>query len=155
MFKKIVVGMDGSERANHAFEVAADLARANQAGVTIAHVKEESVGRGGPIHTNDAEIVSALTEKAERLTESGIEAQVEVASMLLSSAGSRIANIAAETGADLIVVGTRGHSGVTGTLLGSVAHKLLSVAHVPVLVIPDPTQEPIEDEAENSAAAAR
>jgi nucleotide-binding universal stress UspA family protein len=49
-----------------------------------------------------------------------------------------IAEIAAEQGADLIVVGTRGHSGVPGILLGSVTQRLLHLAHQPALAIPPP-----------------
>ena len=155
MFKKIVVGMDGSERADHAFEVAADLARASEAGVTIAHVDEETIGKGGGhIRADEPERIAALKEKAASLEESGVEADVRVSSMLVGGAGSRIASIATEVGADLIVVGTRGHGGMTGAMVGSAAHKLLSVSHVPVLVVPDPAQEPVKADAEDSAATA-
>jgi len=155
MFKKIVVGMDGSDRADHAFEVAVELAQASEAGITIAHIDEETIGKGGGhIRADEPERIAALKEKAARLTDSGTEADVQVASTLAGSPGSRIASIATEVGADLIVVGTHGHSAMAGALLGSVAHKLLSVAHVPVLVVPDPAQEPVKVEAESSAAAA-
>ncbi len=155
MFKKIVVGMDGSERADHAFEVAADLARASEASVTIAHVDEETIGKGGGhIRADEPERIAALKEKAARLAESGVDADVKVSSMLVGGAGSRIASIATEVGADLIVVGTRGHGAMTGAMVGSASHKLLSVSHVPVLVVPDADQEPVKAEAEGTAAAA-
>jgi nucleotide-binding universal stress UspA family protein len=37
--------------------------------------------------------------------------------------------------ADLIVVGSRGHGRLTGLLLGSVAQKVISLAHCPVVVV--------------------
>ncbi|MDQ2675445.1 MAG: universal stress protein [Actinomycetota bacterium] len=155
MFKKIVVGMDGSDRADHAFDTAVELARASGASVTIAHIDEQTIGKGGGhIRVDEPEIAAALKEKTARLAESGVDADLRVSRLVLSSAGAMIAGIASQVEADLIVVGTRGHSGMAGTLLGSVAHKLLGVAHVPVLVIPDPAQQPVQLEAESSAANA-
>ena len=154
MFKKIVVGMDGSERADHAFDVALELARVDEASLTIAHVDEETIGKGGGhIRADEPEIIAAMKAKAASLTESGTKADVKVASTLAGSTGSRIARIATEVGGDVIVVGSHGHGAVAGALLGSVAHKLLSVAHVPVVVVPDPAKEPVK-EAEGTAAAA-
>ena len=155
MFKKIVVGMDGSDRSGHALEVAADLARVNDASITIAHIDEGTIGKGGGhVRADEPEQIAALKERAARLSESGTEADVRIESTLAGYPGSRIASIAAEVEADLIVVGTRGHGAVAGAVLGSVAHKLLSVAHVPVLVVPDPAQEPVKAEAGGSAAMA-
>ena len=155
MFRKIVVGMDGSERAEHALEVALELARANEASLTIAHVDEETIGKGGGhLRVDEPERIAELKARAERMAESGIAAEVKVASTLAGSTGSRIASIATEVGGDLIVVGSHGHGAVAGALLGSVAHKLLSVSHVPVLVVPDAAKEPVKAEAEGSATAA-
>ena len=47
-----------------------------------------------------------------------------------------IADVAHESDADLIVVGTRGHGRVAGMLLGSVTQRLLHVAPCPVLAVP-------------------
>jgi hypothetical protein len=47
-----------------------------------------------------------------------------------------IADVAREVGADLIVIGTRGHTPIAGLSLGSVTLRLLHVAPCPVLAVP-------------------
>ena len=54
----------------------------------------------------------------------------------MSGAAHTIAEEAKEAGADLIVVGTRGHTALAGLLLGSVTQRLLHIAPCPVLAVP-------------------
>jgi nucleotide-binding universal stress UspA family protein len=56
--------------------------------------------------------------------------------VMLGGPAHAIEEIAAEAGADLIVVGMRGHSALAGLLVGSVTQRLLHVARRPVLVVP-------------------
>jgi len=53
------------------------------------------------------------------------------------SAASQIAQLADDVRADLVVVGTQGHTGITRLLLGSVAHGVVSLAPCTVLVVRD------------------
>ena len=139
MFKTIVLALDGSEGSKRAIPLAIELAQRDSAKVVIVHVDERIVGKGGgDIHADEAEIQAAVRKQAEELSSQGIEASVEMRDVMVGGPAHPIAEIAADAGADLIVVGTRGHSGVSGVLLGSVTQRLLHLAHQPVLAVPPP-----------------
>ena len=61
---------------------------------------------------------------------------LRIATGAAPGAAHMIADIARELGADVIVVGTRGHTAIGGLLLGSVTQRLLHIATCPVLAIP-------------------
>lgn len=137
MFKTIVVGLDGSDGAKHAVPFAVELARRDDAKIVIAHIEEDIVGKGGgPIVANEDEIQAEIDRQAKELSSQGVDARVEKTAVYLGGPAPAIMKIADEADADLIVVGTRGHSGIAGVLLGSVAQRLLHLAHQPVLVVP-------------------
>jgi nucleotide-binding universal stress UspA family protein len=105
----------------------------------IVHVDERIVGKGGgDIHADEAQVQDEVRKMAEDLSGQGIETSVEMRDVMVGGPAHPIADVANEAGADLIVVGTRGHSGVPGVLLGSVTQRLLHLAHQPVLAIPPP-----------------
>ena len=68
----------------------------------------------------------------ERLAAAALAAELHV---LVGEAASTISSFADSQGCSLILIGTRGHSGLAGTLLGSVATKLVHLAKVPVLLL--------------------
>jgi nucleotide-binding universal stress UspA family protein len=55
--------------------------------------------------------------------------------VLVGEAASTITGFADSHGCSQILIGTRGHSGLAGTLLGSVAMKVVHRATVPVLLV--------------------
>ncbi|HEX6584268.1 MAG TPA: universal stress protein [Thermoleophilaceae bacterium] len=137
MFKTIVLALDGSEESRQALPLAAELARQDGARIVIAHVQEDVVGKGGgPIVATEDEIQAEIRKQGEELSAEGIETSVEMREIMLGGPAHAIVEIADGAGADLIVVGTRGHSPVAGLLLGSVTQRLLHIARCPVLVAP-------------------
>ncbi len=71
-------------------------------------------------------------EAAFRLAASGVQARADVAG---GDPAESIIDIASDRGAGLIVLGTRGHGGIAGLLLGSVARNVLLHAHCSVMVV--------------------
>ena len=140
MFDTIVLALDGSEGSRRAIPWAVELARRDGARLVIAHVEEDVIGKGGgPIHATEDEIQAEIRRQADELAAQGIDTSVEMRSVMLGGPAHAIADVADAAGADLIVVGTRGHSPVAGLLLGGVTARLLHVARQPVLVVPGRT----------------
>lgn len=76
--------------------------------------------------------MAALAAVHAQLAAAGITAEQHV---LVGDAAETITSFAASHGCTQIVIGTHGHSGLAGTLLGSVAMKVVHRAKVPVLLI--------------------
>jgi nucleotide-binding universal stress UspA family protein len=83
-------------------------------------------------------------EAAARLREAG---RVVDAEMRAGDAAGEIIALAEQQGADLIVLGSRGRTGLTRVLLGSVARNVLSGSTASVLIVRDGLEEPAEVEA--------
>ncbi len=137
MFSKIILALDGSESSDRAIPVAQELALRDSAPLIVVHVNELLVGRAaGPVHANEDELVAKVRKQVEELQSAGVDATLETATVMLGGPAQVVAKVARDRGADLIVVGTRGHAPIAGLVLGSVTQRLLHIAHCPVLVIP-------------------
>ncbi|HTP21307.1 MAG TPA: universal stress protein [Solirubrobacteraceae bacterium] len=139
MFKTIVWANDGSEAAENALPLVRELAKEGSATVTIVHVVErvEGIGAVGiPHRADEGEVQAHLRKLAEQLTGEGIKASLEVKGDVGTRPAHAVADVARTTSADLIVMGTRGHSAIGGLIIGSVTTRLLHIAPCPVLVVP-------------------
>lgn len=137
MFKTIVLALDGSEGSRKALSLAVELAKRDGASIVIAHVEQDIVGKGGgPIIATEDEIQAEIRRQAKELSDDGIETSVEMRNVMLGGPAHAIDEIADGADADLVVMGTRGHSPVAGLLLGSVTQRLLHISRRPVLVAP-------------------
>jgi nucleotide-binding universal stress UspA family protein len=136
MFERIVLAVDGSEPAQRALPVAADIASKYGAEVIAVYVLEQQLGRGGPIAFETTEEATRVADDAARsLKDMGVSARAEARAALAGKAAQEIMDVAASEDAGLIVMGSRGMSDWQGLLIGSVAHKVVHLSSVPVLIV--------------------
>jgi nucleotide-binding universal stress UspA family protein len=138
MFKSIVWANDGSEAAQRALPLVKEEARPDGA-ITIVHVVERVEGSGGVGPTrrvDEPELQAQLERLAAELQSDGFNVSLYIDADVGARPAHEIIKKAREVSADLIVVGSHGHSIIGGLLLGSVAYRLLHVAPCPVLVVP-------------------
>jgi nucleotide-binding universal stress UspA family protein len=141
MFKNIIWASDGSEAAQRALPTALELVEASGGSLRVLHADERFGGRAGGISAlaDEEEIQSRLASQVQELRDAGTDVEFDVIRGTNREPADLIADVARNTHADVIVVGTRGHGRVAGVLLGSVAQRLLHVAPCPVLAVPAKT----------------
>ena len=139
MFKKIMWATDGSDAADAALPQVRELAGANGTTIVVAHCEETFVGPrayGLAVNVDEEDLVEKIKKQAKELEAEGFPVETEFVSGRSGIAAHAIAEAAEKDGADLIVVGTRGHTAIGGLLLGSVTQRLLQVSPCPVLAVP-------------------
>jgi len=138
---KILVATDFSEPSREALNWAADLAKALQARVIVAHVFDMPiVGLLDASILVDATTAARLSDAAQAALDADVEhvraRGAEVEGLLhQGDARDEIPALAHSLGAELIVVGSHGRRGVARALIGSVAERILRTSVVPVAVI--------------------
>ena len=143
MFKRIVVGTDGSETANEAVKRAAELAQTAGASLDIvsayepvapSRLREEAVEVPKDLEwaVNPREDVDHTLTEARALVDAELEV---VCHARQGNPADAILDVAEEVAADLIVVGNKGMTGARRFLLGSVPNRISHHAPCAVLII--------------------
>ena len=145
MFSKILVALDGSDNANKALDLAIKLGQRCDAELILFHAIQLgnlSPGYAAMVSRAARDVYQSLAQEqadailgeAERAaTGHGIE-HVTRLTQEADSPAAAILSAAGSVAAELVVVGTRGLTGLRGIAMGSVAHKVASAASCPVLV---------------------
>ena len=139
--RTIVVALDFSELSDAALETAIGLAKPGSAQLHLVHAFDVRVPFVTPyeVAVPDRLIQEARDAAARKLEKAlqkaraaGVAAESHLEEVPASSAISRVAE---EQGADLVVLGTHGHTGLKHVLLGSVAERTLRTAPCSVIVV--------------------
>ena len=137
MYRRILVGYDGSEAGDKAFDSALSLAKSHGAELWVLSVtRPPEIGddvESEAIIENSREYHRKLLGPLQRKTEqAGVKGHFEVA---VGHPAEQIISRADQHHVDLIVVGDRGRSKFARLLLGSVSKTVVQYADRPVLVV--------------------
>lgn len=136
--ERILHPTDGTETSEAALEEAITQAEAFDARIEAVSVVDVTAFPGSPsqaaIDRVESAAQAAVDRATERVTREGIPVDAHV------EHGAAVATIAdlAGDGADLVVMGTHGRTGIEHFLVGSVAEKTIREVSVPVIAVPGP-----------------
>jgi nucleotide-binding universal stress UspA family protein len=141
--KKILIPVVKSEYNDKIISYAIVLAKGSGANISIIHVLDKSAlgGLGDAFGLKVGEYEKAMREHAEKLLtevqsvieKQGIKTSTEVIGN--KSVAKGIIDYAKESGSDVIVIGTKGLTGVEKFMMGGVASSVINNAHCPVVAI--------------------
>lgn len=146
-FSKILVAMDVSESSFKAADSAIEIAAKHDSEVIVLNVVVSQLGfaySSGMLVTPSSinELLEKSAQEAQKwfdgIVKKGAANKVKVNTEVVASPTSvvpAIVDYAEKNNVDLIVVGTRGHSGLKKLLLGSVASGVVTYASCPVMVV--------------------
>jgi nucleotide-binding universal stress UspA family protein len=139
----IVVGVDGSPNSERALDWALAHAAALAAPLTVITVHEVAKSYWGDIPVvgpADQPIADKLQHAAEEMTQRGVSrlGDVKAPSVQVRALSGFVVKelIDASLDADMLVIGSRGRSGLARLVLGSVGHELVEHAKCPIVLVP-------------------
>jgi nucleotide-binding universal stress UspA family protein len=144
-FSTILVGIDGSESSIDAADYAIEMAKKDGAQVialTVNRIPLSSYGLATPQdevkQSKENEDMQEFKEWLDKLSQNAKQNSVQLKKEIINSQMSveaAIVEYAESEGVDLIVIGTRGNSGIKNMLLGSIASGVVKYATCPVMVV--------------------
>ena len=139
--EKILVAYDGSETAKRALAMAARIVGDEPTQLDVATVvaipllsEEQVASFSSVLSMMESDAKDILAEASGLLSDAGVTGHVETLLAKGVDAAAELAKVAETGGYDMVIVGSRGLSGMK-EYLGSVSHKLLGATKVPVLVV--------------------
>jgi nucleotide-binding universal stress UspA family protein len=152
---EVVVGIDESPASAAALRWAADHSLATGLPLRLVRTWQISAATSAAIRSGAGEYVEAATADARAratrwvLDTLGADAARVPWTLEVHQGGAGPVLVALSHGAPLVVVGTHEHTGMHRAVSGSVSHYVLSHTDRPVVAVPEPLEQPLEDRGRN------
>lgn len=150
--RKVIIPVDFSDQSYSAVDTALSMVESPRA-IHVIHVlpiltdyEAGLMWTGLNDESRSQQPLETMRKHLEAPKYSGIETVV-----LFGDAGTQIVDYAEELGADLIILPSHGRTGLSRLLIGSVAERVVRLAHCPVLVL----KAPLKAKAHAAAEAAK
>ncbi len=141
-FSTILVAIDFSDSSDNAFNLALNMARKYSAKLELVHVINEPVDlRGFYVpHISFEKLEEEIEEGARKMMESFCRRHLAdyenfESHIVAGLPYEQILQQAQDLGADLVILGTHGRTGLDHVLFGSTAEKVVRRSPVPVLTV--------------------
>ena len=133
---KILVGVDGSEYSDKAFEYAVSMIQNHKQQLLIVHIIE-NLGNIGYSNFNQLKqdsqtILQKYRTNAER---KGLKSSIKIIEDQGNSPAEKILDIAETEKVDIIIVGTKGRKPLEQFLLGSTSYKVVHYSKCTVIIV--------------------
>lgn len=135
-FKKILVPFDDSENAKRALKKAITLARLTGATITLVHVITYHKAMAKIIQPYKGKVITHVKHFMNDAKKQALREKVLLDQKILYGTPSEeILTLAKKSRFDLIVLGRRGTTKITGPSLGSVSNAIVQSSKVPVMIV--------------------
>jgi nucleotide-binding universal stress UspA family protein len=143
--ERILVPTDYSPHATRALELALSFAEHTGAALDLLHVYQVPTDLYPySLYITDEHLKQIEERKEDQMSKLCDKTRARGAkvegSVVLGETHDVIPRIAKERDADLIIMGTRGNSGLAHVLLGSTAERTVRLAPCPVISVPEPKE---------------
>jgi nucleotide-binding universal stress UspA family protein len=153
-YQRLMVGLDGSQRAECVLQVASNLASYYKARLLLAHVASRPIMlRREPLSLEEDQLVDQIVERniqeanrylealASRMANEGIELEKKLC--VGENPYSALHELVDEEKVDLVVLSAHGYTGDVRRLYGGVATNFIAYGTTPLLIVQDLSSEEI------------
>ena len=134
LISKILVAVDGSETSSKPAEMAIDLAEKLGADLIALYIVAPNINFSQAFYFAQENGQKIVDEVKREAVAKKLNVQTEVL-MDVGAVSKAIVEYAENNNANLIVIGTRGISGIKRMLVGSTASEVVKYSHCPVMVV--------------------
>ena len=151
-YRRILVPLDGSQRAECVLSMACTLARFHEAQILLAHVVgRPEMPRRTPPSREEVEVADRLvernqTEAIQYLNDlrSQLPGEVQARVLVSNHVAATLHELVEQEMIDLVVLSAHGHSGLTQWPYGSVVISFITFGTTPVLIVQDLSRDEIQ-----------
>ena len=148
-YQRLLVPLDGSQRAGSALTLAAAFAEAYQSELLIVQVvSKPEMARNMPLSQEDAELVNRFVERNQdegsrylEQTQAHLPANTQTRLLVSDNVAAALQSLSEQEKIDLLVLSAHGYSGEARWPYGSITNRFITNGTTPLLIVQDLLQE--------------